>query len=87
MSQQAHHEAVAAAKHAIGELQETLSLATDKQDEAQTLTALATGGSEASTEAGFNAFEFIAVLREKIQEVYRVTEQAVAELDRYDGGF
>jgi flagellar hook-basal body complex protein FliE len=77
----------AAAQAALGELQETLSLATDKAENALAVTALATGGDQCQSEAGQNAYSFAAMLNEKIQDVYRVAEQAVAELERYDGGF
>jgi hypothetical protein len=78
---------VGAAKAAIGELQEVLSLATDKAENALTVTTLATGGEQCLSEAGRIAFEAAAVFGDKIAEVYRMTEVSVAELDRYAGGF
>jgi hypothetical protein len=87
MSQGAHQEMVAAAQAAIGELQEVLALATDKAENALTVTTLATGGEMCNSEAGRIAFEASAVFGEKIQDVYRMTEVAVAELTRYVGGF
>jgi hypothetical protein len=78
---------VEAAKAAIGEMQETLSLATDKAENALAVTTLATGGEFCKSEAGRIAFEAAAIFGDKIAEVYRMAEVAVAELDRYAGGF
>jgi hypothetical protein len=87
VSREAHEEMVAAAKAAIGELQETLSLATDRAENALTVTTLATGGDQCMSEAGRIAYGAAATLSEKIADVYRMTDVVVAELDRYAGGF
>lgn len=87
MSQQAHQESVAAAKNAIADVQELLAVALDKADTARALVEIATGGGQAATEAGRMSFELTVMIDVKLQEADGVCANAVAELDRYAGGF
>jgi len=85
---EAHQEAVAVAKQAIGEVQELLAATTAKLEES-TIGAVynATGGENCAMESGRIAFEWTSGLRERVDEIYRVTDNINAELDRYAGGF
>lgn len=83
---QAHYDAAMAARAAVGEVQEGLSLVTDRAENAFTTIIYATGN-PAQTESGQNAQRFMAEVQERINEIYRMTEQITAELDRYAGGF
>lgn len=82
-----HHAAVQATKNTLGEIQELLSVATDKADQAAAEAAMATGGMESNSEAGRNGFERTLMTKVKLQEAYGMAETAVAELERYAGGF
>lgn len=85
---EAHQEAVAVAKSAIGEIQELLAAITARLEES-TIGAVynATGGENCAMESGRIAFQWTSGLRESIDEVYRTTDNINAELDRYAGGF
>lgn len=69
----------------IGELQEVLAMATDRVELAIGMTISATGDTE--TESGRNALAFLAGVKERVDEAYGMSQQAVAELQRYRGGF
>ena len=84
----AHQEAVAVAKTAVGEVQELLAQITARLDENVVPAVLnATGGLEYNMESGRIAFEWTSGLKERVDEVYRITDNINAELDRYAGGF
>lgn len=81
-----HQEAVAGAIFAIGELQETISLLTDRQETAMGAVIMAVGQNP-NVESAQNAMNFIAEVRNRVDELFGMTEQAKAELERYVGGF
>jgi hypothetical protein len=88
MSQQAHHESVAAAKQLIGEVQEMISAATDRADHALRAVAEATGtGGATATEAGLNSYRMTSLIDVHLQEAFAAAATAVEELSRYAGGF
>jgi len=87
-SSEEHHGAVAAAKEVVGQVQELIAAITEKLDN-EVIPAVhhATGGLECNMESGRMAFSWTAGLKSDADELYRRTENIVAELDRYDGGF
>jgi len=80
-----HSYAVLAAIDRIGELQEGLALCTDRCELALGMTQNAIGDTQ--MESGTNAQAFLAGIQERINEAYGMAQQAVAELERYRGGF
>lgn len=82
-----HMAEVYAAKNAIGEAQDALANLIDKSEYAVTMTAAATGGHDCNSEAGQNAFGFVAGLEQTLEELAGRLAKATAELDRYAGGF
>ena len=83
-----HQAAVSVAKTAIGEVQELLSAVTDKLENRVIEAVMnATGGENCNMESGRIAFQWTSGLRDSIDEIYRVTDNIIAELNRYGDGF
>jgi hypothetical protein len=80
-----HLGAVFAALDAIGELQGILASASEQCDVAMGAVIGATGAAE--VESAQNAMNFIQGARERLVEVFGMTNAAVEELRRYGGGF
>ena len=74
-----------AAIQRVGELQEALALCTDRVALAIGVTADSVG--QTHMQSGQNAPAFLAGVQERINEAYGMSQQAVAELQRYRGGF
>jgi hypothetical protein len=83
---EAHQEAVAVASAAIGELQEGLSLCTERQESAMGAVLMAVGENP-PVAAGQNALALTAQVKEKIDEIYTLTERIKEEMTNYGGGF
>lgn len=81
-----HHEAVAGAKQVVGEAQELCAVLTEKLDQAMGAIIMAVGQNP-NVESSQNAMNFTGLAKDKTDEIYGVLNQAVAELDRYAGGF
>jgi hypothetical protein len=83
-----HQAAVAYAQAAIGEVQELLAATTAKVEESAVPAVYnATGGEACNMESGRIAFEWTLGLKERIDEIYRITDNINSELARYGGGF
>jgi len=82
----AHSDAVDAAIHAVGEVEEMLSATTDRTDSLMGAVIHATG-SNPWVESAQNAMNFTAEIKNRIEEIYRIAEGVKAELERYKGGF
>ena len=82
---EAHAGAVAAAIERVGELQEALAMATDRAESAIGMTLESTGSTE--VDSARNALDFLSGAKERVEEAYRMSQQATAELQRYRGGF
>jgi hypothetical protein len=80
-----HWEATHAAIDAVGVLQERLAMATEQSEVALGAVLACTGSTQ--VESGQNALNFLAGIKDRIEECFGVAEQAVAELQRYAGGF
>lgn len=81
-----HETSCAVAKGMIVQMQERTMTAYEMAD--QTLAAIIDAvGEPPATESGRFAFEFVAKAQEDLNEVYGVLQRAIAELDRYAGGF
>jgi hypothetical protein len=80
-----HFGAVHAAIDAVAVLQERLAMATEQSDVALGAILACTGSTQ--VESGTNALNFIAGIKDRIDECFGVAEQAIAELHRYAGGF
>ncbi len=80
-----HFGAVHAAIDAVGRLQELLAMATEQCDVAVGAILVSTGSTE--VESARNAMDFIAGSKDRLDEIYGATQAAVAELERYAGGF
>jgi hypothetical protein len=80
-----HQAAVFVAIERVGEMQEHLAILADLCD--STLGAIAEATEQARVESAANARDFAAGVQERITEAYGMTQQAVAELQRYAGGF
>lgn len=80
-----HQGAVAAAIERIADLKEALAMATDRAETAVGLTLESVGATE--TESGRNALDFLAGVKERVNEAYGMAMQAEQELNRYRGGF
>lgn len=80
-----HYGAVENAINAISSIQEFIAMATQQTDVAMGAILSATGSTQ--IESAQNAMNFIAGTRDKLEETYAATEQAVAELHRYQEGF
>lgn len=80
-----HYGSVHAAIDAVGRLQELLAMATEQCDVAVGAILASTGSTE--VESARNAMDFIAGSKDRIDEIYGATQAAVAELERYVGGF
>jgi hypothetical protein len=87
MSREAHQEEAAGAITQLGETQDVCAQLVATHGDLLLSVASATGGQESNSEAGRNAFEFVASLGEKLDEVFNVLEAAKAELERYANGF
>lgn len=80
-----HQAAVSAAKASVGIVQERISAVTEAVEEARGMISHATGHNP--VESAQNAMGAIAQILELTREAFGLTETAVAELDRYGGGF
>lgn len=80
-----HFEAAGSAINAIGELQELFAAATDKCEQVIGAILEATGSTE--TESASNAMNAIQGVRQQIDELFGMTNLAVEEMRRYQGGF
>lgn len=80
-----HQAAVFVAIDVIGQMQEHLAVLTDLRERAQGAIAEAIGDSPMPSAQ--NAASFIAGVGERVNESYGMTQQAVAELQRYANGF
>lgn len=82
----AHRAAVANAMNAIGELQEAISVVTDRQESAMGAVIMAVGQNP-NVESAQNAMNFTGNIRDMAQRAFLTAEQVKAELMRYAGGF
>lgn len=85
MSREVHQGAVQGAIQTIGEVQETLAVATNHCDVAMGAVIEATGAAE--VDSAQNAMNYLAGAKEKIDEAYRALLVAAEELRRYGDGF
>ncbi len=81
-----HRLAVNAAAHAIGEVQESLAIVTDRQESAMGAVIMAVGQNP-NVESARNAMNFTARVRALAEEAFQACAQAKAEVERYGGGF
>lgn len=82
----AHRGAVDGAVNGVGELQELISILTDRQESLMGQVIMAVGQNP-NVESAQNAMNFTAEIRNRADEIYRIAEQVKAELERYAGGF
>lgn len=80
-----HYEAAGFAGMQVEETQTALAVAKDNAEAAVLAVSNAAGG--ANSEAARNALQFIAHVRDEIDQLTGVCEQVKAELIRYQGGF
>lgn len=80
-----HAGAVYAAIDAIGRLQELLAVATEQCDVAVGTIVSSTGSTE--VESARNALETMSGCKEKIEEVFGMSIEAIDDLRKYAGGF
>jgi hypothetical protein len=86
MARDEHAAAVEAAKQKIGEVQELLSAARERAEEAQNAVALATGGEQSNSPSGQGAFGRAARVPSIIDDAYATTAEVINELDAYLAG-
>lgn len=80
-----HQAAVSGAIEKIGELQESLARATDQAETAIGAVLESIGSTEVASAR--NAMDFLSGVKERVDEAYGMSRNAVAELERYRGGF
>lgn len=86
MSREAHGESVAVARAEVEALMHRLQAASEKQTEAMGAIANAVGD-DPSTDSGRAAFEYVASLADRIDELVRICDNAMTLLDNYVSGF
>lgn len=86
MSAAGHHEAVAVARAEVEALMHRLQAAGEKQNEALGAVAMAVGDDPA-TDSGRAAFEYVACLKDRLDELIRICDNATTLLDNYNNGF
>jgi hypothetical protein len=67
-------------------VQEGLSITTDRIDSAMGAIIMAVGQTP-FVESAQNAMNFTAECKNRVEEIYNITERVIAELNRYAGGF
>lgn len=80
-----HSDAVNAAIIEVAKLQEYIAMATEQCDVAVGAILVSTGATQ--VESARNAMDFIAGCKDRLDEMYGITMNAVLELERYRGGF
>jgi hypothetical protein len=80
-----HQGAASAALQAIGALQDAVAVVSDRSETALLVLAAAVGQSE--QESARNTVAFMGEIHSRAEEMYRFTENAKAELERYASGF
>lgn len=86
MSREAHAASVAVARAEVEGLMNIIRAAGLKQEEALGAVAVAVGD-DPSSDAGRAAFEYVAKLRDDIDELVRIADNAMQLLDNYAAGF
>jgi hypothetical protein len=86
MAREEHIQAVGFAGLQIQELQQVILHAQEKQATCLALVITAVGENP-SIDSAQNATAFTASLGDKLTEILGICEQAIAELNRYGGGF
>lgn len=86
MAREEHYAAVDNAKYAVGEMQELLSALTERQESAMGAVIMVVGQNP-NVESAQNAMNFTAEVRNRVEEIYTITNGIIAELERYQGGF
>jgi hypothetical protein len=86
MSWEGHQESVAAATNVIGEAQDLISQLTEKLEQALGATIMATGQTP-NVESAAQAMDMLSAAKRETDTIFRYTEQAKMELDRYARGF
>jgi hypothetical protein len=87
MSREAHAAEVAAAIEMLREISDIAVGMKEKQQEALAVIEQATGGSECPVDGGRNAFEYTAVLGQRIEEFATICDNSTASLNMYLQGF
>lgn len=80
-----HRAAAYDAIDAVGEVQDAMAQATDACDRAMGAIMEAVGQSQ--VESATNALQFVGGIKDRVEECFGMSQQAVADLDRYAGGF
>jgi hypothetical protein len=83
---QAHQESVAVARAEVEALMHRLMATSEKQKEALNAVASAVGD-DPGVDSGRAAFEYIASLADRIDELARICDNAMMLLDSYGQGF
>jgi hypothetical protein len=82
----AHQESVEAAKAVVGELQELISVCTDKCEQAMGAIIMAVGQNP-NVDSSQNAMNYMGLAKDRFEEIFGITNQVVEELNRYGSGF
>jgi len=83
---QGHQESVEVAKQAIGECQEMCAALTDRLESAMGAVIMAVGQNP-NIESSQNAMNFVGKAKDDVDSIFNILNSAIAELDRYGGGF
>lgn len=82
---EAHQAAINNATDAMGGVQEAISMATERCDTAIGAILSATGASQ--VDSARNAMSYMQEVKNRLEEIFRITQQAVEEAQRYGRGF
>lgn len=86
MSREAHAESVAVARAEVEAVMHRLLATKEKQQEAIGAVAMAVGDNPVSDQ-GRAAFEYVASLADRLDELIRIVENSMTLLDNYANGF
>lgn len=81
-----HYAAVETAIYSIGEVQEMLSALTERCETAMGAIIMAVGQTP-HVESAQNSMNFTAEMKNRVEEIYRISDHVIAELRRYGDGF
>ena len=86
MSRDNHYGEVQAAISTVGEVQDLLSALTDRLETTMGAIIMAVGQTP-HVESAQTSMNFTAEMKNRVDEIYRISEQVIAELRRYGDGF
>jgi uncharacterized protein (UPF0333 family) len=86
VSRDDHYAEVEVAIAAVAELQEVISMLSNRQEQTMGAVIMAVG-SNPNVESAQNSMSFIQEISNRADEMMRITQAAIEELRRYGGGF